>query len=102
PRDMYGDRPVIADEGLTADMMPSLWIAAQWVMRHGSELLSGDLAKDSGKASATGSAIAFPLVCRNRPIGVLVGVDPLPSAALPALSASLSMALRSILEVPAI
>ena len=101
-RDMKGDLTVIADEGLTSDMMPSLWVAAQWVMRHGSELLSGDLAKDSGKQGATGSAIAFPLVCRNRPIGVLAGLDPLPSAALPALSASLSLAFRSILEPPAI
>ena len=86
----------------TVHLTASLWVAAQWVMRHGSELLSGDLAKDSGKASVRGSAIAFPLVCRNRPIGVLVGLDPLPSAALPALSASLSLALRSILEAPAI
>jgi diguanylate cyclase (GGDEF)-like protein len=101
-RDMKGDLAVIADEGLTPDVMPSLWVASQWVMRHGSELLSGDLAKDSGKLAATGSTVAFPLVCRNRPVGVLVGLDPLPSAALPALSAALSLAIRSILEPPAI
>jgi diguanylate cyclase (GGDEF)-like protein len=101
-RDMKGDLTAIAAEGLTPDLMPSLWVAAQWVMRHGSELLSGDLAKDSGKVGAAGSAIAFPLVCRNRPIGVLVGLDPVPSVALPALSAALSLAIRSILEPPAI
>jgi len=101
-RDMKGDLTEVAAEGLTSDLMPSLWIAAQWVMRHGSELLSGDLARDSGKTAARGSAVAFPLVCRNRPIGVLVGLDPVPSAALPALSASLSLAIRSILEPPAI
>jgi diguanylate cyclase (GGDEF)-like protein len=101
-RDMKGDLTVIADEGLTANVMPSLWVAAQWVMRHGSELLSADLAKDSGKSGVIGSAIAFPLVCRNRPIGVLVGLDPLPSATLPAMNASLSLAIRSILEAPAI
>src|SRR5262245_39625962 len=101
-RDMKGDLTVIADEGLTPDLMPSLWVAAQWVMRQGSELLSGDLARDSGKPGASGSAIAFPLVCRNRPIGVVVGLDPVPSAALPALRVSLSQAIRSVLEAPAI
>src|SRR5215217_3146740 len=101
-RDMKGDLTVIADEGLTPDLMPSLWVATQWVMRQGSELLSGDLRKDSGKPAASGSAVAFPLVCRNRPIGVVVGLDPRPSAALPAFSASLSLALRSMLEPPAI
>jgi diguanylate cyclase (GGDEF)-like protein len=99
---MKGDLAVIADEGLTPTLTPSVWVAAQWVMRHGSELLSGDLAKDSGKQGASGSAIAFPLVCRNRTIGVLVGLDPAPSSAVPSLSPALSLAFRSVLEPPAI
>jgi diguanylate cyclase (GGDEF)-like protein len=101
-RDMKGDLAAIADEGLTATLTPAVWVAAQWVMRHGSELLSGDLAKDSGKPGASGSAIAFPLVCRNRTVGVLVGLDPVPSSATPSLSPALSLAFRSILEPPAI
>ena len=101
-RDMKGDLAVIADEGLTSTLTPSVWVAAQWVMRHGSELLSADLAKDSGKQGASGSAIAFPLVCRNRTVGVLVGLDPVPSSAAPSLSPALSLAFRSVLEPPAI
>ena len=101
-RDMKGDLAVIADEGLTPTLTPSVWVAAQWVMRHGSELLSADLAKDSGKQGASGSAIAFPLVCRNRTVGVLVGLDPVPSSAAPSLSPALSLAFRSVLEPPAI
>ena len=101
-RDMKGDLAVIADEGLTSTLTPSAWVAAQWVMRHGSELLSADLAKDSGKQGASGSAIAFPLVCRNRTVGVLVGLDPVPSSAAPSLSPALSLAFRSVLEPPAI
>ena len=101
-RDLKGDLAVIADEGLAPNLMPSIWMAAQWVMRHGTELLSSDLAKDSGKPGVTGSAIAFPLVCRNRTVGVLVGLDPLPSAAVPAISPALSLAIRSVLEPPAI
>jgi len=77
-------------------------MAAQWVMRHGTELLSADLAKDSGKPGVAGSAVAFPLVCRNRTVGVLVGLDPLPSAATPAIGPALSLAIRSVLEPPAI
>jgi diguanylate cyclase (GGDEF)-like protein len=101
-RDMKGDLAVIADEGLTPTLIPSVWVAAQWVMRHGSELRSADLAKDSGKQGASGSAIAFPLVCRNRTVGVLVGLDPAPSSAVPSLSPALSLAFRSVLEPPAI
>ena len=101
-RDLKGDLAVIADEGLAPNLLPSIWMAAQWVMRHGTELLSSDLAKDSGKPGVTGSAIAFPLVCRNRTVGALVGLDPLPSAAVPSISPALSLAIRSILEPPAI
>ena len=101
-RDLKGDLAVIADEGMTPNMTPSIWMAAHWVMRHGTELLSGDLAKDSGKPGVVGSAIAFPLVCRNRTVGALVALDPLPSAATPVLGAALSLTIRSLLEPPAI
>jgi diguanylate cyclase (GGDEF)-like protein len=101
-RDLKGDLAVIADEGLTPNVTPTVWMAAQWVMRHGTELLSSDLSKDSGKPGVIGSAIAFPLICRNRTVGVLIGLDPLPSAGAPVLGAALSLAIRSVLEPPAI
>jgi diguanylate cyclase (GGDEF)-like protein len=100
---MKGDLTVIADEGLTSALTPALWVAAQSVMKRGAEFLSGDLAKDSkGAQGVAGSAIAFPLVCRNRTVGALVGLDPSPSASVPALGPALAVALRSILEAPAI
>jgi diguanylate cyclase (GGDEF)-like protein len=102
-RDDNGELAVIAEEGLTPNLTPGLWVAANWVMRHGAELLSGNLAKDShGSQPVIGSAIAFPLVCRNRTVGVLVGLDPAPSASIPVLGPALSLAFRSILEPPAI
>jgi diguanylate cyclase (GGDEF)-like protein len=101
-RDLKGDLAVIADEGLTPNLTPSIWMATQWVMRHGTELLSGDLAKDSGKPGVSGSAIAFPLICRNRTVGALICLDPLPSPAVPSLGPALSLAIRSLLETPAI
>jgi diguanylate cyclase (GGDEF)-like protein len=102
-RDMKGDLTVIADDGLTPTLTPALWVAAKSVMKRGAEFLSGDLAKDSrGAQGVTGSAIAFPLVCRNRTVGALVGLDPAPSAAVPTLGPALAVAFRAILEPPAI
>ncbi len=102
-RDLKGDLAIIADEGLTPTLTPALWVAAQFAMRRGAEFLSGDLAKDSrGAQGVAGSAIAFPLICRNRTIGALVGLDPAPSATVPTLAPALTLAIRSILEAPAI
>ena len=98
-RDLKGDLAVIADEGLTPVLTPSLWVVAQSVSRRGTEFLSGDLAKEGRNATGVGgSAIAFPLVCRNRTVGALVGLDPQPSAAVPALGPALAVAIRTVLE----
>lgn len=102
-RDLNGDLAVIADEGLTPVLTPSLWATANWVMRHGSEFLAADLARDSrGQHAAVGSALGFPLMCRHRTVGVLVGLDPAPSSVAPVLGTALSAAFRAILEPPAI
>jgi diguanylate cyclase (GGDEF)-like protein len=101
--DLNGHLNVLADIGLTPGLGPSLWSSANWVMRHGTELFSRDLAKDPrGGAGASGTAIAFPLICRNRTVGVIVGLDAAPSAAAPSLGPSLVLALRAVLEPSAI
>jgi diguanylate cyclase (GGDEF)-like protein len=101
--DGNGQLNVLADTGLTPNFGPSLWSCANWVIRHGVELFSRDLGQDSrATAGATGTALAFPLICRNRTVGVLVGLDPVPSASAPSLGPSLVLALRSVLEPPAI
>jgi diguanylate cyclase (GGDEF)-like protein len=102
-RDLKGDLTVIADDGLTPALTPAVWVAAQFVMRRGAEFLSADLTKDSkGAPGVAGSALAFPLICRNRTVGALVGLDPAPSTAVPSLGPALILAVRSILEPPAI
>jgi diguanylate cyclase (GGDEF)-like protein len=94
---------VIADEGLTLTLTPSLWAVGNWVMRHGAEFVAGDLSSDNrASQGASGSAIGFPLVCRHRTVGALVGLDPAPSASVPVLGPALAMSFRSILESPAI
>jgi diguanylate cyclase (GGDEF)-like protein len=101
--DMNGQLTVIAEQGLTPPLGPALWSAANWVMFHGTEFFAGDLEEDPRSSNgATGSVIAFPLVCRQRTVGVLVGVDPVPSTAVPSPGAALTVSLRTVLEPPAI
>jgi diguanylate cyclase (GGDEF)-like protein len=99
--DLTGHLNVLSDVGLAPQLGPSLWSAAAWVMRHDVEFFSRDQARDArSSAGALGSAIAFPLICRGRTVGVLVGLDPDPSTADPSPGASLLVALRALL-VPA-
>ena len=101
--DMNGQLAVTADQGLTPALGPSLWSVANWVMRHGTEFFAQDLETDNRAATgASGSAIGFPLVCRNRTVGALVGLDVVPSTASPAPDPSLILALRALLEPSAI
>lgn len=97
--DLAGNLNVLADAGLTPNLGPSLWSSANWVMRHGVEFFSADLARDArASAGASGTAVAFPLSCRRRTVGVLVGLDATPSTSVPSLGPTLVLALRSVLE----
>lgn len=101
--DINGLPNVMADAGLAPGHNPALWSAANWAMRHGMEFFSGNLAIDprSGPGSV-GSAMAFPLLSRNRAIGAVVALDPAPSRQAPSISPSLVMAMRELLEPSAI
>ena len=101
-RDTSDQLVILADSGLTPSIRPAVWAAADWVMQHGAELFTADLAKDVRGTSGSGAAIALPLSCRNRTIGVLVALDPVPSEVAPRISASLLMSLRAFLEPSAI
>ena len=105
-RDNSDRLTVMADSGLNPSLGPSLWSAAEWVMSHGDDLLSGDLSKDlraSGRGH--GTVIALPLMPVPPPgqvIGVLVGLDAQVSSAAPAVTGGLLVALQALLEIPAI
>jgi diguanylate cyclase (GGDEF)-like protein len=102
-RDNSDRLTVMADIGLNPGLGPSLWSAAEWVMSHGTELLTADLGKDPrGGGRGMGTVVALPLICRAQTIGVLVGIDPQPSVFAPALGAALVSAMRGVLEPPAI
>jgi diguanylate cyclase (GGDEF)-like protein len=102
-QDHDGRPTVMADSGGAPGLTPSLWSIAGWVTRHLADFYSGDLSKDPRAGpGAVGSAVAFPLVCRSRAIGVLVGLDPAPSASTPSLGSALAVGVRTVLEPSAI
>lgn len=90
---------VLANRGLTEALEPALVHTASWVLGHHVEFFAADLSRDkrAGKG-AVGSAIGFPLHSRGRTVGVLLAIDPEPSAAVPMLGPSLLAALRAYLE----
>jgi diguanylate cyclase (GGDEF)-like protein len=101
--DINGQLAVLADDGLTPNLGPSLWAATHWVMRNGAEFIAADLSKDQRAGqNAAGTALAFPLLCRHHTVGVLVALDPLPSSSAPSLGPSVVTTLRTLLEPAAI
>jgi diguanylate cyclase (GGDEF)-like protein len=101
--DVNGQLTVMSDHGLTPALGPSLWGAANWVMRNGKELLVADMSADErGGPNAVGTVLALPLICRQNTNGVLVALDPVPSASAPALSPALVQTLVTLLEPAAI
>ena len=75
---------------------------AAWVLRHGQAFASADLSNDSrGIAPLRTAAIAFPLICRDRTVGVLVGVGRARSRTLPTLGPTASAAFGSLVELAA-
>lgn len=100
---LEGEPAVLADDGLSPNVGPSLWGVAAWVMRNGRELFSADLAKDQRvSGSVAGSVVAFPLLSRGRTVGALVGLDPLPSSSMPSLTGATLTGLRMLFEPQAI
>lgn len=101
--DLTGRLAFLAERGLTPDIEPSVWKVANWVMVQGTELFSADLSKDRrAGAEARGTTVAFPLACRGRTVGVLVALDPLPSATVPSLGRSVLAQVRALFELVAL
>jgi diguanylate cyclase (GGDEF)-like protein len=89
--------------GVTATLEPAAVAVGQWVLKHGAVCASSDVAADhrfGGGASA--AAIAFPLECRGRTVGALVGLDKGPASREPRLVAATQAALLWALEPGAI
>ncbi len=101
--DPSGQLSVIADRGLMADMGPSIFAMADWVMNRGQEFASADLRTDTRLQNpAIGSVLAFPLVSRGHRIGALLGLDRVASAHEPRLAPATLRAVRVLLEPAAV
>jgi diguanylate cyclase (GGDEF)-like protein len=97
--DLSGQLSVLAERGLAHDMGPAVYAIAQWVMNKGQEFVTADMRRDGRlQHPAIGTALAFPLSCRGRRIGALMGLDREPSAREPRLAPGMLRAVRLLLE----
>jgi len=89
--------------GLNAALEPAAVAVGHWILKHGETCAVMDVALDS-RFGGTGPAavIAFPLDCRGRTVGALVGLDRLPASREPRLAAATEAALLQALEPGAI
>ena len=71
------------------------------VLRSGREYGARDLSDDRRGAPAV-AVVAFPLRCRGRTVGAVIGVDSTPSAKIPAIPASVSAAIQVLFEPAAV
>jgi diguanylate cyclase (GGDEF)-like protein len=97
--DLSAQLSVLADRGLTPDMGPAVYAIATWVMEHGQEFVTADLRTDPRLQDPfVGAVMAFPLSCRGRRVGAIVGLDRLPSSREPRLAPSMLRQVRVLLE----
>src|SRR5882762_11740926 len=97
--DLSGELSVLADRGLMPDMGPAVNLVASWVMQRGEEFVTNDLRCDARiKNEFVGAVIAFPLSCRARHVGAVIGLDRAPSATVPRMAPSMLRAVRVLLE----
>jgi diguanylate cyclase (GGDEF)-like protein len=101
--DDQGQIRPMAVRGLPAAIEPVAQAVGRLVIRSGEPFASADVSADVRAATgARLAAIAFPLVCRGRTIGALVGLDRRPSANEPRFNAGALAALEATIEPAAI
>lgn len=94
---------VLAERGPGQGFADMLLTVARWVTEHNEEFMTASLEADRRmSANAAASIMAFPLRCRARTLGALVGFDPIPSSEAPSLSPAVTHSLRTLLETPAL
>jgi len=97
--DLSGQMSVLAERGLLPDMGPAVYSVAAWVMQRGEEFVTADLrADDRIKDQSVATVVAFPLSCRGRRVGAIIGLDRKPSSRTPQLVPTVLRAVRVLLE----
>ena len=101
--DEHGDLRPMASRGLTAEAESAAQAIARVVMRSGAAFSAADISQDRRAGTdARLAAVAFPLVCRGRTIGALVGMDRRAAKHDPKLNAATHAALEAAIEPGAI
>jgi len=97
--DQAGQLSVLADRGLSPEMGPAVYRIATWVMNRSQEFVSANLREDARlQDSSIGAVMAFPLACRGRRVGAMIGLDRLASAREPRMAVGMLRAVRVLLE----
>jgi diguanylate cyclase (GGDEF)-like protein len=97
--DLSGQLSVLADRGLMPDMGPAVYAIAGWVMQRGEEFVTADLGDDDRvQDQSVATVVAFPLSCRGRRVGGIIGIDRAPSSRTPQLAPTVLRAVRILLE----
>jgi diguanylate cyclase (GGDEF)-like protein len=101
--DGSGQLSVLAEHGLETEMGLAIFDIAGWVMQSGEEFVTADLRTDPRvHGGSVATVVAFPLTCRGRRIGALIGLDRAPSTHEPRLAAVVLRSLRVLLEPVAV
>ena len=101
--DDQGQMRPLAVRALPAAIEPTAQAIARLVIRSGSVFASADLSTDRRAATGKrGAAIGFPLNCRGKTMGALVGLDRRPSASEPRLTPGAQAAFEAAIEPAAI
>ena len=101
--DGVGVPTVLATWRLPPELEDAVCGVGASVQRSGREFCVGDLSGDRrGSGGPAIAVVAFPLLCRGRTVGAVVGVDTTTSAKNPAIHASVSAIIRVLFEPGAI
>ena len=94
-----GELSVLTGRGLDPEMGPSVYGITQWVIEHGEAFVAANLEGDQRIRNRTpATVVAFPLSCRGRRLGALIGLDRVPSSREPRLTPPLLQAVGVLLE----
>jgi len=101
--DAVGSPSLLATSHVPVELESVVCALGAQVMRSGEEAGSRDLGEERrGRPAPRVAAIAFPLRCRGRTVGALVGTDCVTSTRVPALSPRVCEALSTLFEPAAI
>ncbi len=97
--DTTGDLSVLAESGVTEDMSLALPLVTGWILQSKQPFFSANLRRDRRITPTTAAAVvAFPLSCRGRCFGAIVGLDAAASVKVPRLSREAHTSLARLVE----